>query len=423
MDTEKRLAKNERIRLSGAATRERRKAQECHVRVVKVQANKLNATQREHLFMLFVEAKWVYNHIVQLSREGVDVFSLDYKTLRKVIRRDKDGNEIETLITRLSSQMLQAVLESYKQNVRGLAGRKAAGLPIGQLRFVSEYTSINLQQSGVTYSLVGNDRIKIQGLKKPVKVNGLRQLAGLSGAFDLANARLLLRPSGVYVALTVWIEKQPPAPTPGGKIGIDLGCSTSVTLSDGRKLNASVPEGARLKKLQRRLSRCEKGSSNRRRIIRLIKAEYEKITNRKDDAARKLAHELSAHEVVMQDEQVAKWQRSGHGKAVQHGVLFRLKSLLVSDPSTVVLPKWLPTTRLCRRCGHEHKELRLRDRTFVCPVCGAEEDRDVHAAQNMLWLSEKIIGVGRTEFTPADFEALLRESFGGMMQEAAKSSA
>ena len=44
-----------------AETNARRKTQRCFVRKLKIQESKLNEVQREHLFMLFVEAKRIQN--------------------------------------------------------------------------------------------------------------------------------------------------------------------------------------------------------------------------------------------------------------------------------------------------------------------------------------------------------------------------
>jgi putative transposase len=41
------------------------------------------------------------------------------------------------------------------------------------------------------------------------------------------------------------------------------------------------------------------------------------------------------------------------------------------------------TTQQCRRCG-EYVQKRLSVRTHLCPHCGLVEDRDVHAAKNIL---------------------------------------
>lgn len=51
---------------------------------------------------------------------------------------------------------------------------------------------------------------------------------------------------------------------------------------------------------------------------------------------------------------------------------------------TVVLDKWFPTTKYCNKCNTK-VELGLDDRTFECPVCKEKEDRDIHAAKNMIY--------------------------------------
>lgn len=47
------------------------------------------------------------------------------------------------------------------------------------------------------------------------------------------------------------------------------------------------------------------------------------------------------------------------------------------------IDKWYPSSKTCE-CGCINKGLSLRDRTWVCPACGAVNDRDVLAARNIL---------------------------------------
>ena len=45
--------------------------------------------------------------------------------------------------------------------------------------------------------------------------------------------------------------------------------------------------------------------------------------------------------------------------------------------------KWFPSSKTCSCCGHVHKELKLEDRLYECPVCGNRMDRDHQAAVNI----------------------------------------
>lgn len=133
------------------------------------------------------------------------------------------------------------------------------------------------------------------------------------------------------------------------------------------------------------------------------------LSNRKNDIARKICHELLPYKVVMQDEQLSSWQKNGHGKAISNGILGRIKNIISNREETIVLSKWCPTTKLCSACG-EIVSLSQWDRTFVCPVCGETHDRDVHAAENMLWFAKNKIGVGRTSM-PDEIKNEIRKAF------------
>lgn len=142
-----------------------------------------------------------------------------------------------------------------------------------------------------------------------------------------------------------------------------------------------------------------------------IAVEYQKISNKKDDAANKIVHEFTQHSlVVIQDEQLRNWQKNGHGKAIQHSILGRVKTKLTNKKNVCIISKWKPTTKLCMNCGEIHDEMKLSDRIFKCS-CGVEMDRDIHAAQNILRFGLEKIGTDSIEFTPVDIKALLDELF------------
>ena len=382
------IEKNIKIKETYASTMLKRTSQICRVFTCKVQYNHLNKQQRQQLKMMFVEAKWMYNYILNLSQDNNnDIFKLKYTDLNNITHLDKDKNIVNVSLQYLSSQMKQSVLDGIFSNIRGLAKAREKGLKVGKLNFISEYTSINLKQANISYKIISKNRIKIQGIKKPLRVNGLEQILSLSD-YDLANAKLINKYGDYYVAITVYTNKENKN-KPTEIIGIDLGCQTSVTLSDGRKFNCRVEESEYCKNLRCKISRCKKGSNNRYRLKKKYRKANAKSINRKNDFARQLNHILKNYIVVMQDEQLQQWSRYRHGKAIQQGILGRIKSLLKNNENTIVLSKWFPSTKLCSCCG-EKVEMKLHERVFVCPKCGHMEDRDIHAAKNMVWLYKNI---------------------------------
>ena len=63
---------------------------------------------------------------------------------------------------------------------------------------------------------------------------------------------------------------------------------------------------------------------------------------------------------------------------------------------TVILDKWFPTTKYCSKCGSKI-ELELKDRIFECPKCKTKEDRDIHAANNMIYFYLQYINAPGTD--------------------------
>ena len=66
---------------------------------------------------------------------------------------------------------------------------------------------------------------------------------------------------------------------------------------------------------------------------------------------------------------------------------------------------------MCTKCGVWHDELKVWDRTFKCD-CGVNMDRDIHAAQNMIWFYENKVGLGRPKFKRVEIKALCNDILG-----------
>lgn len=404
------MTKNEQIAQTMRATYEKRRHQRCRVFELKVRKHRLNKEQSLVLDMMFVEAKWCYNYLVAGMRdESVDIFSYKSKNLVDITHKDKDGNDVPVRIAFLTSSLKDALVERMRSQIKTLATLKRRKRRVGNLRFVSECSSIPLKQNGITHKILSSNRIRIQGIKKPLPVSGLDQMSRYGDTYDIANAVLRKKGGDYYINLTVYFDREEFKEHDNHIIGIDLGCETSLTLSDGRKINCVVEETERLKRLVRRRQKKQKNSNGYRRLTDRIRKEYDRITHIKDDAANKIVHGLLEQNdiIVMQDEQVHSWHKK-HGKKVQHGILGRVKTRLAEHhDQVVVINRFVPTSRFCPECGHVHKDLRLWDRTFVCPSCGSTSDRDVHAAKNMVWFFENMneyIGADGSEFKRAEFD-------------------
>lgn len=401
------LEKNIKIGQSRNQTREKRKSQVCKVYKVKIQNSALSPAQREFLKMFFVEAKWIYNDILNFSKEN-NIKDYDYK-VNKITKLDKNRNKEEQDIKYIHSQIKQTLIQGILASIKSLSKLKKNGNKIGALKFKSQINSLDLKQYEVSYKILSKNKIKIGGIKKPLRVNGLKQIN--LDEIEFANAKLLNTPSGYYLSITTYIDKNKlknKNQKLNQTIGIDFGCSISFTLSTGEKFNIFVEETERLKNLQKKLARQVKGSNNRYKTILKIRKEYQKLSNRKNDLSNKLVAMLISYEkIVIQDEQLNIW-KIRNGKKIQHSILGRVKSKLINMDNVVVLNRFVPTTKTCINCGNII-DINLNQRTFKCE-CGVEEDRDIHAAKNMIWFEKNNIGVGRTDFKPVELKNLISKA-------------
>ena len=375
--------RNRKIRENGKATRERRSDMGCRVISVKVQENRLSKAKLEKLKRCFPEAKWLYNAVV-----ATDTLSLEDTSLVQV--KVKDTFE-EREIRCLSAQMKQSVIESVKTNVHSLSKAKKKGLKVGRLQFKKECNEINLKQFGQTYAIKGKNKIRVEKIGVLV-VNGLEQIN--LDEVEFANAKLVQKPSGFYIHLTVYTKKQPETQTEKEVLGLDIGIKDQLTFSNGVKVNFYLEESEQLKGLTRKLNRQVKGSNRYKQTLNRIKRVYEHCNNKKNDVVNKLNSVLKKNYIIcFQDELLNQWKRkkSKHkfsfGRKVQHGILGRVKDKLKKNSSNIMLESSVPTTQTCPECGCLTKHS-LDKRKYHCNHCGFENlDRDVHSANMMVLLS------------------------------------
>lgn len=392
---EARLAKNKQIKEKGIETRTRRASMDVKVRDLKIQTSSLNQKQKEALQRIFLESKWIYNSA--LANNRTDLEYLDELNGAVQVKLP-DGRFDEREIRHLGSQMQQSVIRGIKNSIKALSESKRRGRKVGKLKFVSEYKSIDLQQYGVTYKLIDANKdkvgfsprftkIQVQNVPGKLRVRGYDQL--VVEGIEFANAKLVVRADGYHLLVTTYVPREN-KPVPLGRMGVDGGVKASFTTDDGSVVNARVEETERLKYWQRKLSRQVKGSNGYRKTQGKIRREYEKLSYKKDDLARKLVHDWTIeNRVFFQDELLSLWKRknglSRGSRVVQYGILGRVKSLLSRNSDNVMLPKWVATTSFCDKCGGFTKH-GLEERVFECSHCHFSEDRDQHSARLMIVL-------------------------------------
>lgn len=225
----------------------------------------------------------------------------------------------------------------------------------------------------------------------------MREPLRLSG--KILSATISRRASGWFVALTVETASVPLQRAENqGAVGVDLGLHSLAVCSNGEVFDsprAYAVAQARLRRLQRSLSRKVKGSSNRKKAALKVGRLHERIGNLRSDALHKLTTHLAAQHdtVVIEDLHVKGMVRNSHlAKSLHDAAFGEFRRQLeykveVRGGRLVIADRWFPSSKTCSCCGGLNAELKLSDRVWMCQVCGTGHDRDLNAAKNLLKLA------------------------------------
>lgn len=261
--------KKNKIKESIQNTRLKRTMQIVKVFECKIVEKRLNKKQKEELEMLFVEGKWFYNHLLNLHKEK-ELREINVCQVKEVNHFNKEHQKINSrleYILAAQKQAIQARMISNEMTIKRLI--KNGLQKHGNLKFKSELNCIPLRQYNQQYSFKSFNKVKIQGISGKIllKIGNQLQIAD-----ELANANLVRKPDGYYLKVTAYINKEnfKEKQKNGKEIGLDFGIKTNITTSEGEKLDVSIEESERLKKLQREMFRKVKESNNRYKTIRSI---------------------------------------------------------------------------------------------------------------------------------------------------------
>ena len=381
-----RLAKNQKIKETGKATRERRKDMLCRVFEVKADLSRMSKSQRNDVNTLFREAKWFRN--AYLADNGLSDKSRSVKVKVKDVFEERE-------LTLLGSQIKQSIISEVKDSIRGLAVLKEKGHKVGALKFKSVCNCVNLKQFHVTYDIdKDRSRIRVQGIRKPFKVRGLEQIPDDA---EIANAKFIRKASGLYFHITCYVPKEEKH-IPHRSVGIDFGISDNLVFSDGREpVNICVPESKGTKLASRRMNKAlshngnQKSNNHYKRKNKVRKA-YEKDKNRRKDLANKAVHEILNNYdfIAIQDEIIHNWHKGIFGKQVQHSAIGVIKEELKNSSGVYVVSRDFPSTQICPECGKLTKHP-LKMRSYTCQYCGYHHpSRDEKAAGSILEEAKRI---------------------------------
>lgn len=234
--------------------------------------------------------------------------------------------------------------------------------------------------------------LKLAKMNAPLAVRWSRQIPK---AAKVTTVTVSKDAAGRYFVSLLCDDVVAAKPETVGKVGIDLGLTHFAILSTGEKIaapNTFRKNEAKLAKLQRRLSKKQKGSNRRKKAKLRVAKLHAKIS----DSRRDFLHKLSTR--LVNDNQVLAVESLSVSNMQKNRCLS--KSIADAGWSEFVrqleykarwygreligIDKWYPSSKRCSDCGHTMPKMPLNARQWACPECGSIHDRDVNAARNIL---------------------------------------
>lgn len=197
---------------------------------------------------------------------------------------------------------------------------------------------------------------------------------------------------------------------PNSATGIDRGVKVAAATSDGDLYDrefASGGETKRYRRLQQKLARTKKGSTNRKKTVAAMNRIMGRVTDRRGDFCAYTANRLTAKNalVVLEDLKTKNMSKSAKGTVAEPGVNVAQKRGLnraILDKGwhrmelALVNAAWYTGTRLvkvnpaytsqrCSACGFVAEGNRESQAVFQCKAeaCGHAENADVNSAKNI----------------------------------------
>lgn len=238
-----------------------------------------------------------------------------------------------------------------------------------------------------------------------------------TGRAKIQKVTISFRGGRWQAAFSVRYLSAPPAPAISEVvrtriIGVDAGLRHLATLSppilglsdsDGHVENPLVlgNQLRRLRKLDRAIARCERGSKNRVRLTKRRGRLHGTVVKTRTLELHRITNELVQRFGVVGIEDLnlaGMGARKGRlGRSVADASLGELRRQLTyktADRGTnlVVVDRFFPSSKTCSSCGSVKAKLDRSTRVFDCTDCGAVLDRDVNAARNIAQEAQRLLG-------------------------------
>jgi len=363
-----------------------------------------NVEQEQKLWQSVGTARFIYNWTLARQEENYKNGGkfINDGDLRKelTILKKLEINWLNEVSNNVAKQAVKDACNAYKKFFKGLADKP---------RFKSRRKSKPSFYNDTDKLKVKDNTVLIE------KVGWIETVEQIPINVNYTNPRVSF--DGKFWYISVGIEKEEPiAENTDVSMGVDLGLKDLAIVSNIDKPFININKTKEVKRLKKKLRRKQKqvsrkyedgkiqigkGGENRYKFtktnnIKKLEREIKLIQRRLSNIRLNHIHQTTTAivktkpiRIVVEDLNVKGMLKNKHlSKAIQEQCFHKFISILeykskFNGIEFVRADRFYPSSKTCSCCGEIKKDLKLKDRVFICPSCNYKIDRDKNASINL----------------------------------------
>lgn len=334
--------------------------------------------------------RFIYNwalakRIEEYEKTGKTISKFELNKMITQLKKDEKTqwlNEVNAQSLQQSIQNMETAYINFFRNKKGFPKFKSKKSHRHSYR-IPQNLKVDFENHKIFLPKIGYMNIRVD-----------RQFIG-----EIKSATVKQVPSGKYF-VSILVEDGTCEPdkkelNKDKAIGIDLGLKHFAILSNGTKIEnpkTLKKHLAKLKVLQKRLSKKVKGSNNRNKARIKVARQHEKIANIRKDFLQKLSTQIINDSQI---DTICLETLNISGMLQNHKLAQAISDVSWSEfvrmleykanwngKNILRIGRFEPSSKLCT-CGYINNDLTLSDRVWECPKCHTVHDRDLLASQNI----------------------------------------
>ena len=365
-------------------------------------------------------ARWAYNFFLHYNEEKYNEY-LEDNTKEKFVKESDVRKYINNVLKKTTHTWLQEVGSNVMKQ-----GVKDANIALQNFfKFNKGYPKYKSRKKSkpsfyVNYESLKRAPNRFQGERIGV-VKTREPLPKILKDEKYVNPRITY--DGKFWFLSVGYKVEPKqVKLTDEKIGIDLGLKDLAIVSNKdnsySKKYKNINKEYRIKLLEKRLKRAQRKLSrkilnniesydedrrpkyirslesckNIQKQIHIVQNLYKKLTNIRNNYIHQVTTEIvktKPSKIVLEDLNVSGMMKNKYrAKSVADAKWYEFRRQILYKAElygieVVLANRFYPSSKTCSCCGNYKKDLKLKDRTYICNECGLTIDRDINAAINL----------------------------------------